>query len=80
MFQLSDELPPHDRRDHCELARVDPDVDRHAPHLFVPGEIGQPVVDIVDGQARDTDVLPFIPREHQVRLDVTNHRYNAWGS
>ena len=49
MLQLSNELPPHALRNHGELARVDPDVDHHAPDLSVPGDVGQPVVDVVDG-------------------------------
>ena len=49
MLQLSDELPPHAFRDHSELARVGPDVDHRAPHLSAPGDVGQPVVDVVDG-------------------------------
>ena len=49
MLQLSNELPPHALRNYGELARVDPDVDHHAPHLSVPGDVGQPVVNVIDG-------------------------------
>ena len=86
MFRLSNELPPHAFRDYSELARVDPDVGHHAPHLSAPGDVGQPVVDFVDGKARDANVLALTPWEHQVRLDGTNHRVadqdvgNAWGN
>ena len=48
-FQLSDELPQHAFRDHRELARVDLAVDHHAPHLSVPGDVGQPVAGNFDG-------------------------------
>ena len=34
---------------HDELLRVDPDVVHHAPHLSIPGDVGQPVGDVVDG-------------------------------
>ena len=52
----------------------------------VPGDVGQPVVDVVDGYARDVDVLALTPREHQVRLDGTSPRVadqdvgHAWGN
>ena len=49
MFQLSNELPPHAFCDYGELVRVDPDVDHHALHLSIPGDVGQPVVNVVDG-------------------------------
>ena len=49
IFQLSNELPPHALHDHGELARVDRAIDHHAPHLSIPGDVGQPVIDVVDG-------------------------------
>ena len=62
ILHLYDELPPRALHDHGELARVDLDVDHHAPHLSVPGDdVSQLVLDVVDGQARDADVLALTP-------------------
>ena len=48
-FSFHNDLRLRVLHDHGKLARVDPDMVHHAPRLSVPGDVGQPLVDVVDG-------------------------------